>query len=420
MSKKEILLNEKQQKAYDAICKGKNIFLTGSAGVGKSTVIKKFLDDYSSYKKIGITSTTGISAILIGGSTLHSYLGIGLGEDKVETLFSKIKNNYKAKQKWNITDVLIIDEVSMLKPELFEKLEMLGKLIRKNNLPFGGMQIILSGDFLQLPCVKSEKFVFESELWNQVIKEVHYLDEVVRQDDKEFISVLEKIRLGIIDKEVISLMNSRIDISLENEFGIQPTKLYCKNINVDRINNENLYRLMEEIGESYEYHVEYTFNQDLPFEIIQKYKKSLNIPEKSQFCTGCQVMLAINLDLSSDLANGSRGVITGFHEDYPIVQFSNGIKRKIIYQTIEVTENKKIIMTYSYLPLKLAYCASIHKLQGSTLDLVEVDLGDLFEYGQGYVALSRVKSLKGLSIKRIDYDNIAAHPKALEFYKTLK
>jgi ATP-dependent DNA helicase PIF1 len=412
-------MNEQQRKAYNAIVDGKNIFLTGGGGVGKSYIIKTFYNNYNQYKKIGITSTTGVSAIILGGTTLHSYLGIGLGEENIDTLYFKIKRNARAKRNWIMTDVLIIDEVSMLKPELFDKLEQLGRLIRHNDHPFGGIQIVLSGDFLQLPCIKSESFVFESQSWSKIIHQTHYLKEIVRQTDKTFAEILNKIRKGIIDNEVKSLLNSRIGVSLENEYKIEPTKLFCKNLNVDRVNDENLQKFIEKYGEVYEYQIEYKFNKDLNNELIEKHKKNLNIPDSIQLTLDCQVMLTINLDLLSELANGSRGIVVGFEDEFPLIQFANGIKRKIIYHTVEIEDNGKIIFSYTFLPLKLAWAVSIHKSQGSTLDLVTTNLKDVFEYGQAYVALSRVKTLDGLCIEDIDYDYICPHPKALEFYNKL-
>lgn len=416
-------MNDLQKKAFEALEKRKNVFITGPGGTGKTFLIKEFYKKYRMIRNIGITSTTGVSAILIGGTTLHSYLGLGLGEDTVDHLYQKIKRNSKANRNWKTIETLVIDEVSMLRPELFDKLEKLARLIRKNDLPFGGIHIVLTGDFLQLPSIKTENdekdFIFESESWDKVIKEVIYLKNIVRQTDNTFVQILNKIRYGIIDEGVKEILNARIGKKIQNEFKIEPTKLYCKNIKVDRINNGKLEELTQESGEVFQYDISYEFNKDINFETVQKYKKNVNIPEFLQLTIGCQVMLTINLDFERELVNGSRGVVIDFQDDFPVVQFFNGVKEQIEYKKIEISENNKPVMNYTYLPLKLAWAISIHKCQGSTLDLVELDLSDIFEYGQAYVALSRVKSLEGLSIKRIDYNYIQSHPKAVEFYNKL-
>ena len=418
-------MNKLQQEAFNDLEKRINIFITGPGGTGKTFLIKEYYKKYHLYRNIGITSTTGVSAILIGGTTLHSYLGLGIGEDSLEHLYQKIKRNPKANKNWKSVDTLVIDEVSMLRPELFDKIEKLARLIRGNELPFGGIHLVLTGDFLQLPSIRNQKendeeikdFIFESECWDKIIKKVFYLQEIVRQKDEIFISVLNKVRYGLVDEEVKNILNSRINKQLENEFKIEPTKLYCKNLNVDRINNSKLEELINTEGEVYQYEITFEFNKSINFETVQKYKKNINIPESLQLCKGSQVMLTINLDFERELVNGSRGVIIDFEDDFPVVQFCNGVKTVIEYKKIEITENNKAILNYTYLPLKLAWAVSIHKCQGSTLDLVELDLYDIFEYGQAYVALSRAKTLEGLSIKRIDYNYIVAHPKAVEFYQ---
>ena len=160
-----VLLNKEQQKAYDILVKGHNLFLTGPSGTGKSTIINKFRQQFQFTRKIAITSTTGISALLIGGTTLHSYLGIGLGTGTVEKMADKIIKIPYYRKRWTMLNTLIVDEVSMLSPVLFDKLEEMARIIRKNELPFGGIQLIFSGDFLQLPVVNSEDFLFEAESW---------------------------------------------------------------------------------------------------------------------------------------------------------------------------------------------------------------------------------------------------------------
>jgi ATP-dependent DNA helicase PIF1 len=415
-------MNDEQKNVYQTLVEGKNIFITGSGGVGKSYIIKKFIDEFKCKKKVAVTSTTGVSAVLIGGTTLHSYLGIGLGEGNPEYLINKIRKNKVALDRWKTVQTLIIDEVSMLKPELFDNLEKVAKIIRRSIFPFGGIQIVLSGDFLQLPCIKSEKFLFEAECWNKVIsnENVFYLQKIVRQKDELFCKILEKIKYGNIDSDVKETLSKRIKIKIEDKEGIKPTKLYCRNIDVEKENEKHLKILSEKHGILMEYPTEFKFAKDIKYEKMVKIRRNINIPDKIYLCNECQVMLTYNLDIQNELVNGSRGIITSFNDEgYPKVKFLNGLELEIEPIQIEVKDNDILSCSYSYLPLKLGFATSIHKSQGSTIDLLEVDLGDIFEYGQGYVALSRVKELDGLSIKKIDWDGILAHPKALEFYQKL-
>ena len=416
-----IKLNTKQNYAYNLMAQGKNIFLTGPGGVGKTALIKMFTKVYSKVKKIAVTSTTGTSALLINGTTIHSYLGIGFGSERVEKLVDKIKSMPWLKKRWTSTDVLIIDEVSMMNPELFDKVEEIARIIRKNKFPFGGIQLILSGDFCQLPVVGSTKFCFEADSWNFCVEETVYLTEIIRQGDKIFQDVLNNVRLGNINAKVMGILKQRKGINLTNDFGIMPTKLYSTNIDVDRINNNELDKLAEKDITFYEYEMDTHVNANVGNRagVIEKFKKSCNAPEILQLCVGVQVMLLKNLDLANGLANGSRGVVIGFLQDLPVVKFLNGEERIIDMEVWEVIENDKPILSAKQIPLKIAYAISIHKSQGCSLDFAEIDLSNIFEYGQAYVALSRVKSLQGLSIIGIDYNNICAHPKALEFYSNI-
>lgn len=416
-----IKLNRKQEEAYSYMARGENIFITGAGGVGKSALIKMFMKIYQNSKQIVLTSTTGTSALLINGTTIHSYLGIGYGNSSVEALIDKISGWGWLHKRWLSLDCLIIDEISMLDPDLFDKLEEIARRVRRSDKPFGGIQLVLSGDFCQLPCVGTDKFCFEAKSWDKCIKRTVYLNEIIRQSDKTFQEVLNKVRLGIVDKQVKKILNARIGVKLSNDYGIKPTKLYSKNCDVDRVNDEELDILAKDGRQFYEYVMDTVVYSGISNKSVtkEKFYKNCTAPEVLQLCVGAQVMLLKNLDMQNGLANGSRGVLTGFVGDMPVVRFLNGVERVIDYDTWEVTENDKKILQARQVPLKVAYAISIHRSQGCSLDYAEIDLSGVFEYGQGYVALSRVKSLEGMSIIDIYYEYIQAHPEAVAYYESL-
>jgi ATP-dependent DNA helicase PIF1 len=438
--KTKMELTKKQQKAIDLMLKGESVFITGPGGVGKTEVIKRFYQDYKDrYQKrfedeglcmetfqyrlqnnIAITSTTGISALIIGGTTIHSFLGLGLGKDSIDDLFKKIFSNGKILKRWKELRVLIIDEVSMLDLDLLEKIEELARKFRLSKKFFGGIQLVFSGDFCQLPCVGNKKFCFESKIWDDCVKHTIYLTEVIRQTDKEFKDCLNEIRLckkGGVSKKTMKLIESRVDVELEIINGIEPTKFYAINAQVDYINESRLFEIDNE--NVFEYDMNISFLKKTKYS-EEKYLKNLPCVNILKLTKGCQVMLVANLKCEEGLVNGSRGVVTGFIDDIPIVKFLNGVEMELGYHIWDVEEDGKKIVSITQIPLRLGYAYSIHKSQSLTLDYATIDLGSVFEYGQAYVALSRVKNLEGLSITNLDWQRIKAHPKAIEYYSKLE
>lgn len=409
-------LTEKQREALEIMERGENLFVTGLSGSGKSTVIRRFVEENRHKKNIYITSTTGVSALLVKGSTIHSFAGIGLGVGDAVRLVGKVASNRKALNRWKRAQVLIIDEISMMSPVLFEKLEFIARQVRMNPNPFGGIQLILSGDFCQLPCVDSEKFCFESEVWEKCIPNTVYLNEIVRQSDAEFQTILNEVRVGILSKKTKDALLSRVGVVLTNDLGIKPTKVYPTNSQVSFTNEVELKKLKPREMNSYEMTITCS-NSD----IKEKFLKNAVVEENITLCDGAQVMLLYNLDTEAGLVNGSRGVVTGFtvEDSFPIVKFLNGLELPIPYVCWEVEEDNIVVLKAIQIPLKIAYAVTVHKIQGCTLDYAEMDLSNIFEYGQAYVALSRVQSFENLSLIDISLEKIRCNPNARDYYGAL-
>ena len=417
------ILSEKQQYAFDLFLKGENIFITGFGGSGKSFFIKKACSHYS-FRNIGVTSTTGTSAILINGTTLHSFLGIGLGNMEIAELYLHVKNKSYLHKRWKELEILIIDEISMLSPILFDKLEHLARIIRKNCKPFGGIQLILSGDFFQLPVIgETNSFCFDAESWNKCIpkKNVIYFDKNFRQGDIVFQNILKEIRYGKVSNETMAILNTRVNAELVNEFGILPTKIFSLNRDVDNENERELNKLSlkNEKLEFMEYELTYDILKPNLTNVESKIKKTCNVPFTLQLCVGAQVMLLFNLDLDLKLCNGSRGVVVKFENELPVVRFLNGLTMVIEHKIWTVEENKVPVFMFTQIPLKVAFACSGHKSQGLSIDYAQVDLANIFEYGQAYVCLSRVRTLEGLSIKNLNKECFKTNQKVIDFYEDL-
>lgn len=390
-------MNQEQQECFYKLLSGKNILLTGSAGTGKSFVIKEFIN--STDKHIAITATTGVAALLIGGVTLHNWAGVGLGTSDTDKLLQKIRYNPDAKQRWIDTQVLIIDEVSMLDYTFLEKLEYIARKIRKSKNVFGGIQIVLCGDFCQLAPIKSDKFLFDTEIFTNIINEKIVLNKVMRQKELVFIECLREIRSGNCSKNTIDILTNRVGAELVNNAGIKPTVLYSKNINVDFINNKEL-EILKKTRDSRIYKP--TFTRYKPFNPSEK---------QVELAIGAQVMITYNIDVKNGLVNGTRGVVTDISGSSPKIKLLDD--REIFIENVVVNIDKGKI---SYLPLKLA-TAIIHKSQGASIDYLQVSVGkDIFTCGQTYTALSRATSLNGLSIIDFDPVKIKTHSKVKKFY----
>jgi len=331
---------------------------------------------------------------------------------------------------WKQTSVLFIDEISMMSPDLFDKLETIARIIRHCGRPFGGMQVIISGDWCQLPAVDTDVMCFKARSWNTVINDVVYLRENMRQNDPVFQQILAEIRMGVVTDTARKVLQSRLHADVGTE-DIKPTKLYSHRKVVDHINREKMSELIlndekeENIIQRFTARDYITSEKQIPTKFhknwIANLNKSCSAQKVLDLCIGCQVMLIYNLDVEAGLVNGSRGAVVRFEEHRPVVKFINGIEMIIQVQEWDTFMSRGAKITRCQIPLILAWAVTIHRSQGATLDCVEIDLGEtIFAPGQFYTGLSRVKALEYLSIVDLDFDGVKVDPEAEKFYYELE
>ncbi|XP_043493170.1 ATP-dependent DNA helicase PIF1 [Polistes fuscatus] len=406
-------LTEEQSNILNAVLRGKNVFFTGSAGTGKSFLLKKIIAALPPDATIA-TASTGVAACHIGGVTLHQFAGIGLGNGTLERVFQLASRPYSASV-WRKTKHLIIDEISMVEADFFDKLEAVARHVRKTERPFGGIQLILCGDFFQLPPISKRdekvKFCFESEAWEKCIHFNFELRIVHRQKDPEFIEILNNIRIGRVTESISNTLKATAKQKIESN-GILATRL-CTHINeADEIND---FQLNELKGESKTY-----IAQDSDQMMTKTLDQQLPVPGKLILKVGAQVMLLKNINLSNGLVNGARGIVIKFVDDLPVIQLRSG---NIYHTKMEKWSIKTVSGSIVYrkqIPLKLAWAFSIHKSQGLTLDCVEMCLSRVFDAGQSYVALSRAQSLQSLRILDFNSQQVWANTTVLQFYKKFR
>lgn len=431
-------LNLDQQAAFETVKKGKNIFLSGPAGSGKSTLIQA-ITEWARSKRVvfDVTAMTGCAALLLGvkAKTLHSWAGIGIGRDSAEKLATSIKNSPYALKRWTRIQMLIIDEISMMTPELFDKLDTIGKTIRKSSKPWGGIQLILCGDFFQLPPVQKGikdtvgKYAFDSSSWESADLTSILLNRIERQTDPKFQTLLNEARIGQLSDESIALLKSRQGLKWK-QLKIRPTLLFSRNADVNAINDANLVALKKPIhvfeaktivGKSPEDVYAPVPTGELLERLVTRMDADCSYSPRLELCEGCQVMMVHNKDAEKGLVNGSRGVVIGFRpsDGVPVVQFLHG--DPIAIELHEWESNDSPCLKRQQIPLRVAYAVTIHKSQGATLDCALVDIGSsTFECGQAYVALSRVRDLESLYVWNFNPSRVMADPRVVAFYKRIE
>jgi ATP-dependent DNA helicase PIF1 len=448
-------LNAEQTAALRAIQAGRNIFLTGAGGTGKTHTIRAITAwATAAGLRYSVTALTGCAALLLncGAKTLHSWAGIGLARESPSDLAAAVLKNKRAARRWIDTQLLIVDEISMAAPELLEKLDCVARRVRKRpHHPFGGLQLVLAGDFCQLPPVARDisgsdittlRFAFQLSSWPTLIQETHYLQQIQRQTDPVFQKILTEARLGSLAPESIATLETRMGLPWqENE--IRPTLLFNRNAEVDEVNRRNMEVLDGErvtfdaqtvlMETATRRHIPYTKGdghasltmaspEDADVQqALQRLDTDAPYDPSLTLIIGAQVMLITNLDQDAGLVNGSRGVVTGFSPSgLPLVKFRNQSAALLIDRKPWWLPDHDGIGR-AQIPLKVAYAITIHKSQGATLDSALVDIGSsTFEFGQAYVALSRVKSLEGLYVWKLDPRKIRCHPAVAAFYQSLE
>lgn len=454
-------LSLEQKYAFEKFRQGENLFITGPGGTGKSRLIQYMREWATMHSlQLSVCAMTGCAAVILncGARTIHSWSGIRLAKGEIAHIVANVMRNRTACKMWRSTSILILDEVSMLSARIFELLNILGKKIRKSPRPFGGMQVVFTGDFYQLPPVggdadpRDSQFCFQSPEWKHVFSPQNWIEltTMFRQTDPKYIEILQQIRVGKLSEENAEYLTQYIKrpYNPEEYGGLIPTKLYALRNVVDGV-NQRMFRELDK--EEYEYEIimktdclQYLDGSDAPITVadlergrelaqhpaemeteLQLLKNQTQTPDKLSLKEGSVVMCTSNIALDIGICNGSQGIIVGFgpgtdkhgYAEIPIVQFTNGVKMKIPIQYRHSSEYPTVAV--GQIPLCLAWALTIHKIQGATISMAQMDIGKtIFEYGQTYVALSRIKSLNGLYLSSFMPQKIRAHPDVVAFYST--
>jgi ATP-dependent DNA helicase PIF1 len=406
---KQIIINEIRARH--------NICVTGAAGTGKSFLLRMIKDRFP---HIHITASTGVAAVNVGGVTIHSWAGIGKGSLPPAEIAKFINSGpgTKIRRQLKKAKILAIDEISMISASVLNLLDQVFQAVRQNDLPFGGIQMVLIGDFFQLPPVSQDgnvDFCFVSDAWQNGDFKMFELTEVFRQSDLQFIQLLNNIRHAALNEEDIQLLQHRQAVELADD--ISPTMLATHNYQADKINIEELNKIT---GEE---EVTFKMSEAGKEKAIEFLKKNCLARPELTLKRGAQVMMLKNTLQKQGVINGSIGIITGFTKSKsPIVKFHNGEVCIITPEEWstevfnETTLETEVTGSIKQIPLALAWAITIHKSQGMTLDAVLCDLSKVFAEGQAYVALSRVKSLDGLYIRGFRPSSLRVNSQVREFY----
>lgn len=400
-----------QPQALEILQTGANVFLTGEPGTGKTHVLNQYINWLEAAGiDVAVTASTGIAATHIGGMTIHSWSGIGIREGLSAYDLDQIASREKVVKRIKKAKVLVIDEISMLDGSGLDMVDMVCRTLRANQEPFGGMQVVLVGDFFQLPPVTRQgdvmRYAFESRAWQTMKPLICYLSDQYRQDDEILSSLLSSIRKGEIEEEHYTLLQEQVDIAYTD---IDPTRLHTHNADVDMVNNSKLKELgggvktFKMVGRGSKPLLTGLIKNCLSPEILELKEEALVMCTKNNFEAG--------------YVNGTIARIIRFDSEtgFPVILTTAG--KEILMKPVswEMAEDGKVLAEISQLPLRLAWAITVHKSQGMSLDAVEVDLSKAFVYGQGYVALSRVRTLAGLKVNGMHPNALQVDPKVIQY-----
>ncbi|MFA6524935.1 MAG: PIF1 family DEAD/DEAH box helicase [Patescibacteria group bacterium] len=387
----------KQSEALDILKMGHNVFLTGFAGSGKTFLLNKYIEYLKGNNvEVGVTASTGIAATHMEGRTIHSWAGMGINDKMTKTEIKKILKKPHLRKRIANARVLIIDEISMLGHRQLDLADQICRIGKEQDLPFGGMQVILSGDFFQLPPInrasneEQNKFATESAVWQEMELKICYLDEQFRQSDQLFTKILNEIRDDRVTADTISTLMTRLNIEVAPD--VIPTKLNTHNADVDSINERELAKIQSK-------EVLFEMNATGSPEIVKILKKGCLAPEEIILKQGAVVMFVKN-NFNKGYVNGTLGTVVGFDPEkgWPVVEIRSGKRILAEPESWGIEEEGKVIAEVDQVPLRLAWAISVHKSQGMSLETAEIDLSRAFERGMGYVALSRVRTLDGIKL----------------------
>lgn len=406
----------RQKQALNVMMSGANVFLTGAPGAGKTYVLNQFIKRAErAGKRVAVTASTGIAASHIGGTTIHSWSGLGIldmlsGED-----LKRLGGSDRLLKRYNNTDVLVIDEVSMLHGQRLDMVNQVAKLLRGNDQSFGGLQVILVGDLFQLPPVSRDSriadFVHVSQAWAELEPSICYLTEQHRQSQHDaLLELLTAMRSGDVGELHETMLRDRLEHEAPASGTV--TRLFSHNVDVDAINQRHLDGL-NEVSKTF---VMQTKGSKAK---VEQLIKSVLAPEKLELKIGAEVMFVAN-NFGSGFVNGTRGRVVDFRDALPFVELATGRFVKVEPHSWSLSEDGKVRAEVSQLPLRLAWAITIHKSQGMSLDAAEIDLSRAFTPGMGYVALSRVRTVDGLYLQGLNNMALIMHPLVHEFDADLR